>query len=140
MKKVLFFSVICFATCALFAQFVAPPQKIRYQAVVRDDKGNPVPKESIVRIVVSIINSSDQVVYREGHKLNPNQFGLVSFYIGYPEETLVGSFDMIEWEKGPYFVRLEMEINGTGYTNMINNPQNFLIYRLLLRNQRHTLF
>jgi hypothetical protein len=117
MKKIVFFSAICLAVCAVFAQ-QAPPQAIKYQAVVRDI-GNAVVTDGKIDIEVHIRHGvfDGPTVYAEKHEPVNNQ-GLINFDIGRGTKVSGIDFDKIDWGAGPYFVMLMLQINNTGYTHM----------------------
>ncbi len=117
MKKILFFSVLCLAICSVFAQ--SAPQAIKYQAVIRDLSGNVVANNNTIRMKVNLIQSAESgpTVYSELHELKSNGFGLVNFEIGRGINAS-SNFADIDWSAGPYFVKMEVEINNSGFTNM----------------------
>ncbi len=93
------------------------PQKMSYQAVIRDGGGELVTNSSI-GIQVSILqgSSEDVVVYTETHLATTNDNGLVSLEIG--DGTVVsGSMEEIIWTEGPYFIQTETDLQGgSNYT------------------------
>jgi len=117
MKKLftLFVSALfCIAT--LWAQ---SPQKMSYQAVLRDAAGKLITNKSI-GMKISILQGSGTgtEVYKEIYNPNPqtNPNGLVSLEIG-SGLTLTGTFDAIDWASGPYFIKIETDpTGGTGYS------------------------
>lgn len=93
------------------------PQKMSYQAVIRDGGGQLVTNSNI-GIQVSILQGSSEgtVVYVERHLPTTNENGLVSLHIG-DGNVESGSMDDINWEEGPYFIHTETDLDGgTNYT------------------------
>ena len=96
-----------------------PPQKISFQAVVRNSS-NTLISNTAVGMRISILQGtvSGTVVYREIFSPNPttNINGLVTVEVGagIPQ---VGAFSEINWANGPYFIKTETDpVGGTNYT------------------------
>lgn len=114
MKKIVtLFSVIIIALSC----WAEAPQKMSYQAVVRNSSNNPV-VSSDVKMKISILQGSatGAVIYAETQTATTNANGLVSIEIG--GGTLVsGSFTTIDWSTGTYFIETETDpTGGTNYT------------------------
>ncbi len=92
--------------------FAQVPEKITYQAVIRDNNDKLV-TDKTVGIRVSIIQTSatGNLVFAETHTPTTNGNGLVSIEIG-GGVTVAGSFSSIDWTMGPYFLKTETDING----------------------------
>lgn len=117
--------IAVFIHSAIFAQ---APQKMSYQAVVRDNNNLLVANQS-VGIKTSVLqgSSSGASVYVETHTAATNTNGLASFEVG--NGTIVsGSFDSINWANGPYFIKTEIDPNGganysiTGSSELLSVP------------------
>ncbi len=110
MKKILFYSVAVLLAANLMAQ---APQKMSYQAVIRDSS-NEVVVNGQVGMRVSILqgSTSGSVVYSETLTPTTNANGLVSLEIG----NGVG-FSEINWTNGPFFIKTETDpFGGTNYS------------------------
>ena len=116
MKKLFTLLVTVFFTIVLFAQ---SPQKMSYQAVIRNGS-NGLVTSSPVGMRVSILQGSPTgtLVYQEIYNPNPqtNANGLVAIEIG-GGTPLTGTFTTIDWSAGPYFIKTEIDpTGGTNYT------------------------
>lgn len=116
MKKLFSILVAVLITTALFGQV---PQKMSYQAVIRD-AGNKLITNHTIGMRVSILQGSvsGTEVYKEIFNPNPqtNVNGLVTIEIG-GGIALTGRFDTINWAKGPYFIKTETDpTGGTNYS------------------------
>jgi len=93
------------------------PEKMSYQAVIRDAENQLVVSQSI-GIQISILqgSSSGTPVFVERHFPSTNSNGLVTLEIG--TGTLVsGSFSTIDWSSDVYFLKTETDLNGgSNYT------------------------
>ena len=114
MKKII---TICAAILMSASVFAQAPQKMSYQAVIRDAT-NALVANQTVGMQVSILqgSASGTAVYVETHNATTNINGLVSIEIG--GGTLVsGSFSTINWGNGPFFIKTETDpAGGTNYT------------------------
>ncbi len=89
------------------------PQKMSYQAIVRDGS-NILVTNTQIGMQISILQGSSfgTAVYVETHLPNTNVNGLVSLEIG--AGTIVsGTFSGINWAAGPYFLKTETDPDGT---------------------------
>lgn len=114
MKKIYSILAGLFLTVSVFAQ---APNKMSYQAVIRNSSGALVTSTS-VGIKISILQGTPAgtVAYSETQTISTNANGLVSLEIGAgtPES---GTFDGINWATGPYFIKTETDpTGGTAYT------------------------
>ena len=96
------------------ATFAQSPQKMSYQAVIRNASNNLLSLK-LVGIRLSIIQNSidGKAVYVETHLAVTNMNGLISIQIG-AGVVWWGQFSNIDWSKGPYFVKTETDPEG-GY-------------------------
>jgi len=109
---VLFFSL----NAAMFAQ-TQVPQKMSYQAVIRNSSGQLVSGQA-VGMQISILqgSASGTSVYVETQIPTTNVNGLVSLEIG-AGTIESGNFATIDWANGPYFIKTETDIaGGSNYT------------------------
>jgi hypothetical protein len=102
-----------------FNSFAQLPQKMSYQAVLRDNSGELLTNKSI-GIRTSILRGSDIqiIVFQEIYATNPvtNENGLLTLEIGSGNAS-IGEFSSIDWSAGPNFLRTEIDpAGGTNYT------------------------
>ena len=93
------------------------PQKMSYQAVIRNTSGALVTSSS-VGMKISILQDSvaGTVVYAETQNASTNANGLVSVEIG-SGTIIIGTFSGINWGNGPYFIKTQTDpTGGTNYT------------------------
>ena len=114
MKKIITICAVLLMTASVFAQ---APEKMSYQAVVRDGSNNLV-TSTAVGMQISILqgSASGTAVYVETQTPTSNANGLVSVEIG--SGTVVsGDFTTIDWANGPYFIKTETDpTGGTSYS------------------------
>ncbi|MFN9583336.1 MAG: hypothetical protein ACK566_11830, partial [Bacteroidota bacterium] len=114
MKKLSAICAALFITAGVMAQ---APNKMSYQAVIRNNSNALVSNQS-VGMRISIVQGSifGASVYVETHTPTTNANGLVSIEIG--NGTVVfGNLSTINWSNGPYFIKTETDPNaGTNYS------------------------
>ena len=97
--------------------FAQAPQKMSYQAVIRNTSGALVTSTSVgMKISILQGTATGNVAYSETQIASTNANGLVSLEIG--SGTVVsGTFAGINWATGPYFIKTETDpIGSTNYT------------------------
>jgi hypothetical protein len=97
--------------------FAQAPQKMSYQAVIRNTSGALVSSASVgMKISILQGTASGNVAYSETQIASTNANGLVSLEIG--SGTVVsGTFAGINWATGPYFIKTETDpAGGTNYS------------------------
>jgi len=118
MKKHLLLIVALLLTCtfSLFPAFGQSPEKMSYQAVIRNSSNQLVTNQAIgMQISILQGSASGTEVYIETHTPTSNANGLVSLEIG--TGATYGNFSEIDWSQGPYFLKVETDIEGgTNYT------------------------
>jgi hypothetical protein len=113
MKRLYTIIVAVLLSATSFAQV---PEKMSYQAVVRDAAGELVSDQSVgMRISILQTTTTGTAVYVETHSPSSNTNGLVSIEIGMG--TTSGDFSTIDWSNGPYFIKTETDpTGGSNYT------------------------
>lgn len=115
MKKVLLLFIIVIVSRLSISQ---SPEKINYQAVVRDASG-AILNDQLVGFQLTIRQGSANgiVTYSETFQLSTNSFGLVNLQIG--TGSTAYDFSTIDWSNGPYFMETAIDITGgTAYAVM----------------------
>lgn len=112
-----FFIINILAAISFIAKSQSP-EKIAYQAVIRNANNNLV-ANAFIKIKISITKGmppAGTIVYSEQHNPLTNANGLVSLEIG-SGNLLAGSFSSIRWEDGPYYITTETDpTNGNNYS------------------------
>ena len=114
MKKLYTFITLIVLSFSAFAQV---PQKMSYQAVVRD-ASEALVVSTAVGMQISILQGSavGTAVYIETHTTSTNANGLVSIEIG-SGSVVLGNFSAIDWSTGNYYIKTETDLSGgTAYT------------------------
>jgi hypothetical protein len=125
MKKIITFCIAFLTTAILFAQV---PEKISYQAVVRDGSNNLI-SSTAIRMKISILQGSANgtVVYSETQIPSSNSNGLVTVDIG-GGTVVSGAFASIDWANGTFFIKTEIDLTGgtnysvTGTSQLLSVP------------------
>ncbi len=107
----------CLLSIALLAQV---PQAISYQAVVRDPlTGQPLSGfTSSGRYLLRAGVPMGTVIYGEEQSVISNDQGLFTTRIG-EGAPITGNFSSIDWSTGPYFLEVQLDLDGTGaFTSM----------------------
>ena len=114
MKKLFTIVVTLLMTTGVWAQ---TPEKMSYQAVVRDANNDLVTSQTVGMRVSILKNSpSGTEVYAETQTPSTNINGLVSLEIR-AGTVVSGDFSTIDWAHGPYFIKTETDpTGGTNYT------------------------
>ena len=125
MKKIYTLIAILIVSLSTYAQ---TPEKMSYQAVIRNTAGNLVVSTS-VGMQISILqgSSTGNAVYVESQTPTTNANGLISIEIG--SGTVVsGTFNTIAWSSGNYYIKTEVDPTGganytiTGTTQLLSVP------------------
>lgn len=99
---------VLFTVCS----FSQAPEKMSYQAVIRNGSGELV-KSSQVNLKISILQytADGTVVFSETHSTTTNANGLATLEIG-SGVVVSGSISSIDWADGPYFLKTETDVTG----------------------------
>ena len=125
MKLIL--SILLFVTVTLTV-FAQAPEKMSYQAIIRSQTNSLVKNTNVsLKIIVHKGAATGTKVYEETHLVKTNNNGLVSLEIG-TGNILTGNFSTIAWEKGPYYIETQVDVNGgtnysiIGVTQLLSVP------------------
>ena len=97
--------------------FAQAPQKMSYQAVIRNTSGALITSTSVgMKISILQGTATGTVAYSETQTASTNANGLVSLEIG-SGNVVTGTFAGINWATGPYFIKTETDpAGGTNYS------------------------
>ncbi|MCR4737131.1 MAG: hypothetical protein K5846_03100, partial [Bacteroidales bacterium] len=120
-----FFLVLTFLMISLVVVFAQAPEKMTYQAVVRNNANVLIANQNVT-VRMSILQGSAQgaAVYVEHHSTTTNANGLMTVEIGGGSPTS-GVFANINWGVGPYFLKSEIDPEG-GINYSIESVQQLL--------------
>ncbi|MDG2437280.1 MAG: hypothetical protein P8L89_09310 [Polaribacter sp.] len=113
MKKIFIILALVITTVSL----AQTPEKMSYQAIVRDADGNLLSNTS-VGMQISILQSTAEglAVYVETHSPTTNINGLITIKIGSGSKA-TGIFSEIDWSSDTYFIKTETDLlGGSSYT------------------------
>ncbi len=117
MRKLFFTLTGIILTTLILAQ---APNAIKYQAVARDNAGNIMMNQSI-NLTISILQDgvNGVTVFTETHDSITNAYGLITLNIGSVNPI---DFATIDWSNGPYFVKVELDGNLIGISQLLSVP------------------
>jgi hypothetical protein len=121
MNKLVFISFfLIFALINIHAQ---APSKFNYQAVARDNAGNPI-SNKFISIRASIVNGSPTgvEVYKELFLISTNDFGHFNLSIGGGNPSL-GTFSAINWEVDDKYLKIELDVTGASNFILMGSTQ-----------------
>ena len=119
---------LVFAFLFVVSLFAQVPEKMSYQAVVRDGSNELVINQTVgiqISILQGTVNGTS--VFTETQTPITNSNGLVSLEIG-SGTSVSGTFSAINWSAGPYFIKTETDPNGginytiTGTSQLMSVP------------------
>ncbi len=106
-------SLVLLSFSSLMAQ-TAPQSGFSYQAVARDNTGNPLESQALtVRISIHELNGEGAVIWQEDHDVMTSEFGLFTLVVGgqdaYATSGMVASFSEIDWSTTRYFMNVRVK-------------------------------
>ena len=119
MKK-LFIILATVLSIHLFAQ---SPEKMSYQAVVRNVDDNLITNTQVNMQISILQGAGGTAVYVETQEPTTNANGLISIEIGNGISS--DDFSSIDWSNGPYFIKTELDPTG-GYSYTITGISQLL--------------
>ena len=117
MRRKLSFLFLLAALLLAGTAFAQAPQAVSYQAVVRH-ANNRLAVNQQVAVRISILKGSADgvMVYSELHNPTTNANGLFSVILGQgtPSNLVNSDFSAIDWANNQYFVKSEVDLDGSG--------------------------
>ena len=104
MKRLITILTILGLSIATMAQV---PQKISYQALIRDAE-NEIVANRVITLQIQLVTANGDAVYSETHQTATNANGVVSVAIG--TGTTTDDFSQIDWSKGEYYVQTTTDL------------------------------
>jgi hypothetical protein len=103
--------IASFALFTFSTVFSQSPAGFSYQAVARDNTGNPLRSQELtVRISIHAGSASGEVVWQEDHNTSTSPFGLFNLVVGgpggYGYSGSVETFSDIDWSTGNYYLNV----------------------------------
>lgn len=115
MKRLLFISLFF---CAMVSVWAQAPEKMNFQTVLHHTEGSVIPNQEVKLIVNILAEEPDgDIVYREEHTIESNDYGLINLKIG-DGVVLYGQWSDIAWAEEDQFIMLELDTSGTGSSFM----------------------
>ncbi|MFO8068241.1 MAG: hypothetical protein R6U11_11735, partial [Bacteroidales bacterium] len=115
MKSFIYTILLIVLSISVLAQ---APQRFNYQAVLRNNAGEPMAsKEVTVKIAILQGSTDGAQVYSETHNTVTNEFGMINLQIGSVE-----SLDAVDWGADDYFVEVSVDGTPIGTTQLLSVP------------------
>ena len=109
-------SLLLFVFAAITA--AQSPTSFNYQAVLRDDAGEPIASEAVsVEIAILMGSAEGTEVFSEVHNTQTNEFGLINLQVG-----SVSSLENVAWGEDLYFIRVSLDGNVMGTSQLLSVP------------------
>lgn len=117
MKKSITLFIVFFFSTLILAISPSVPQKLSYQAIIRNSNDKLVTNQLIgIRISIIYNTPTGAIAYAETQTPTTNANGLISIAIG-TGTPVTGTFTTIEWTAGPHFIKTEIDpTGGTAYS------------------------
>ena len=109
MKRI--FTIVAMTLLWIASLSAQVPQKLTYQAVIRDAVGNVITNQDLA-VQVSILQGSIEgpVIYSENHTTSTTVNGVITLEVGGGKTSY--DFTSIDWSDGPFYIRSTAELNG----------------------------
>jgi uncharacterized protein (TIGR02145 family) len=121
-----YYFLIIFALLFTSSVFAQPPQKMSYQAVVRNANNELIVNQSIsLRITIHQTSPTGPSVYIETHTTTTNGNGLMSIEVGNGTPTPGSHFEHIDWGNYDYYLESEIDLQG-GNNYTLNGTQQLI--------------
>lgn len=119
MKKIFAFTTALFLVATMMGQ---APASFKYQAVLRDARGNiKANTASVITIAILQGSSAGIPVYSENHNVTTDAYGLVSLEIG-NGTSAIGSISDINWATSIYYIKITVDGVEMGTGQLLSVP------------------
>lgn len=117
MKQLFLSFIFLFLASGVSAQV---PWKFSFQGVAKNANGQPVNAGTIIKVRFKIHENgaAGQEVYSETHSPTVSQGGIFNVFIGGGQDKAGADLDEITWGKFPYYLQVEMAVDGINYIDM----------------------
>jgi hypothetical protein len=105
-----FFFILLVALGLVGNTFAQAPEGIIYQAEARDEKGDPIKKETLdVRLTILQDDIFGAKVWEGLHSVTTNDYGIFVLVIGHGTNTSGTVFEDIDWGNHPHFLNVQVK-------------------------------
>jgi hypothetical protein len=121
LSRLLLLTVILLTGSCLSAVFAQAPQQFNYQAVIRDDHGQPLANKTVqLRLRIRHGGANGAAHYTEVRTITTNEFGLATVAVNSPgADQQQGSIWLVDWANGTKFLQVEVDHDKDGvFTDM----------------------
>jgi uncharacterized protein (TIGR02145 family) len=96
------------------------PESFKYQTIVRNSTGEIIANQQVT-LIMDILqgNINGQAVCTETFTITTNAYGLVNLEIGSQASE---TFSAIDWADGPYFLKVQLDGNIMGTSELLSVP------------------
>jgi hypothetical protein len=119
MEKIFTLLIGIVLSIAILNSQVAPPQAFSYKATFMKANGNSPLSNKTISLRINILTSGGASVYEEIFKPTTNKDGQIDIVIG---RGGIG-FSSIEWSIGEYFLKTEVDVNGSTNYQLLSQTQ-----------------
>ena len=119
MKKIFAFAATLIMAASLYGQ---APSSFKYQAVLRDSRGNLKAKVATV-ISIDILKGSatGTSVYSETHNVTTDNYGIINLEVG-KGTVVTGTLGGIDWSSDAYFIKVKVDGLEMGTSQLLSVP------------------
>ena len=133
LQRILFALLLSIQVGSVWGQSL--PKGMNYQALVRDDSGNPLTNHTMT-VQVSILEggATGTTEFVERHTVISNEFGLFNIVVGGGIPVL-NAFTNIDWSTGDQWMKVDVDLNaGNIYTTLSTTKLLSVPYALYAEN------
>lgn len=121
MKKI--YCILTLTLALSFSGIAQAPNKMSYQAVVRNASGALIANQQLgVKLSILENSGTGPSVYSETHSPSTNDNGLFTVEMG-AGTKLTGDFATIDWSKAAYFIKTEIDSSGGNSYSITTSTQ-----------------